>query len=95
MAVSTRFGAMAAMCATAASIFTKPGPQSIAGPRSRYGWNNRPCSGLQTLAARFARLGSGRSIVPCYNIGQIHKSDKQMIATECAKPRQAVEVSSK
>jgi len=78
---------------TAASIFVRLGSQSGAGPRSRLGWNNRPFRGLQTLAAMFARFG--RADQSFLAIGQIHRSDKQMIATECPKPNQAVEVSSK
>ena len=87
-----RFGAMAVMRATAASIFVRL-DQSGAGPRSRHGWNKRPCRGLQTLAAMFARFG--RADQSFLAIGQIHKSDKQMLATECPKPNQAVEVFSK
>jgi hypothetical protein len=63
---STRFDAVAAIRTTAVSIFAKPGAQSVAGPRCRHDWNNRPCRDLQTLSAMFARLGRSRSIVPRY-----------------------------
>ena len=78
--------------ATAASIFVRL-DQSGAEPRSRHDWNKRPCRGLQTLAAMFARLG--RADQSFFAIGEIHKADKQMIATARSKPNPAVEVFSK
>jgi hypothetical protein len=64
----------------------------LAGPRSRHGWNNRSCRGSRWRQCSLALAQADQSF---FAIGQIHKSDKQMIATEYPKPNQVVEVSSK
>ena len=64
-APSTRFDAVAAMRASAASIFCEPGPaircRALIPTQSE-----QSTRGLQTPAAMFAHLGSSRSIVLCY-----------------------------